>query len=82
MMTTVPYLPLAKARSTLHMTSTVASMEDPSEGKETSSGGDGTMSALMFNLVKSVVGAGVLSLPAGAYHALLSLHQLYMINDL
>jgi hypothetical protein len=40
-------------------------MEEPSEGKETSSGGDGTMSALMFNLVKSIVGAGVLSLPAG-----------------
>jgi len=49
----------------LRMSATAAAMEEPSEGKETSSGGDGTMSALMFNLVKSIVGAGVLSLPAG-----------------
>ena len=75
---TLPHVSISrssKARSKLHMTSTAAAVDDPSEGgKDTSkaSGGEGTMSALMFNLVKSIVGAGVLSLPAGAW-----LHYLY-----
>jgi len=63
---TITYSSLAKKSSQLHMTSAAASMEEPSDdGIEKTSGGDGTMSALMFNLVKSIVGAGVLSLPAG-----------------
>ena len=49
--------------SKLKMAAASAAMEKPSEGN--SSGGEGTMSALTFNLVKSIVGAGVLSLPAG-----------------
>ena len=49
--------------SKLQMAAASAAMEKPSEGN--SSGGEGTMSALTFNLVKSIVGAGVLSLPAG-----------------
>ncbi len=51
--------------SKLHMASASAAIEEPSDGNEASSGGDGTMTALLFNLVKSIVGAGVLSLPAG-----------------
>lgn len=47
------------------MTASAAAMEEPNEGSETSSGGEGSISALLFNLVKSIVGAGVLSLPAG-----------------
>ena len=35
------------------------------DDKLPSSGGDASMSSLTFNLVKSIVGAGVLSLPAG-----------------
>jgi len=61
------YMPIAKASSKLHMSSAAASMEDPNEGKEATSGGDGAMPALMFNLVKSILGAGVLSLPAGMF---------------
>ena len=52
---------VSKACSTkgLHMTATTADETDsPSEGKA-------TMSDLIFNLIKSIVGAGVLSLPAG-----------------
>lgn len=45
----------------LDMSSTTAG-EAP---KSSSGGGEGTMSAMTFNLVKSVVGAGVLGLPAG-----------------
>jgi len=45
------------------MSSAVANMDD--ENNEVSSGGTATMSNLMFNLVKSIVGAGVLSLPSG-----------------
>jgi len=50
----------------LSMAAASAAMEDPSEG-EASSSGEGTITALLFNLVKSIVGAGVLSLPAGKY---------------
>lgn len=48
--------------SKLQMAAASAAMEKPSEGN---SSGGGTMAALTFNLVKSIVGAGVLSLPAG-----------------
>ena len=51
--------------SKLYMASASVAIEEPSDGNEASSGGDGTMTALLFNLVKSIVGAGVLSLPAG-----------------
>lgn len=66
-MTTPGVSRFIKAKSKLHMTSTTAAVDDNSEGKDTvaAGGGEGTMSALMFNLVKSIVGAGVLSLPAG-----------------
>jgi amino acid permease len=37
----------------------------PPATKKTDAGGDATVSQLIFNLVKSIVGAGVLSLPAG-----------------
>lgn len=72
---TVPGVSRSKTQSKLHMTSaaTVAS-DDNSEGKDVAAaagGGEGTMSALMFNLVKSIVGAGVLSLPAGEFFLLL-----------
>ena len=60
----LPKLPLVKTSPILRMTA-AAAMEEPSEGKAAKSGGEGTMSALRFNLVKSIVGAGVLSLPAG-----------------
>ena len=43
--------------------STVANMDDGEELPE--SGGTATMSSLIFNLVKNIVGAGVLSLPSG-----------------
>ena len=36
-----------------------------SDGEETSGGGTATIPDEIFNLVKSIVGAGVLSLPAG-----------------
>ena len=51
--------------SKLHMTAAVAAMEDPSEGNESSNDEGASLSSLRFNLVKSIVGAGVLSLPAG-----------------
>ena len=47
----------------LHMSSTVAG--DESNDSNAQGGGDASMSSLTFNLVKSIVGAGVLSLPAG-----------------
>ena len=48
----------------LQMTAGAATMEEPNgEGKVES--GKAPMSSLIFNLVKSIVGAGVLSLPAG-----------------
>jgi len=53
-----------KRSGKLHMTATTASgsfAEEPDATK----GGDASMSNLIFNLVKSIVGAGVLSLPAG-----------------
>ena len=55
----------AKIRSQhkLHMSSAVAG--DGSNDSNTQGGGDASMSSLTFNLVKSIVGAGVLSLPAG-----------------
>lgn len=49
----------------LQMTAASAAIEDTSDDSNASSGGEGTMTALLFNLVKSIVGAGVLSLPAG-----------------
>lgn len=49
-------------RHGLHMASAVAGV-DTSDSD--SKGGDASMSSLTFNLVKSIVGAGVLSLPAG-----------------
>ena len=60
----IAHMPVSKSRK-LHMTASAAAMEEPSEGSEASSGGNGSISALLFNLVKSIVGAGVLSLPAG-----------------
>lgn len=47
------------------MVSESLAVEDPNEGKRASSESQGTIPALMFNLVKSIVGAGVLSLPSG-----------------
>jgi len=44
----------------------------PSESKqEVSGGGTASIPNEIFNLVKSIVGAGVLSLPAGTYHVLM-----------
>jgi len=39
----------------------------PSESKQVSGGGTASIPNEIFNLVKSIVGAGVLSLPAGTY---------------
>lgn len=52
-----------KQQSLLHMTAAVAA-EEPGEGSPVK-GGTASMSSLTFNLIKSIVGAGVLSLPAG-----------------
>lgn len=60
-----PKDPLSSYGSTLRVASSSQTMEEPNEGNRVSSGGQGTISALMFNLVKSIVGAGVLSLPSG-----------------
>jgi hypothetical protein len=49
----------------LRMVSESLAVEDPNEGKRASNESQGTIPALMFNLVKSIVGAGVLSLPSG-----------------
>jgi hypothetical protein len=49
------------------MVSESLAMEDSNEGKRTSNDPQGTIPALMFNLVKSIVGAGVLSLPSGTF---------------
>lgn len=50
--------------STLQMATASASLDAPRDKGQPSSG-KAPMSSLIFNLVKSIVGAGVLSLPAG-----------------
>lgn len=52
------------AKNELFMSSAIAA-EEPEDSSSPVQGGDATMSSLIFNLVKSIVGAGVLSLPAG-----------------
>jgi hypothetical protein len=59
--------PLSSNRPILSMVSESLAMEDSNEGKRTSNDPQGTIPALMFNLVKSIVGAGVLSLPSGTF---------------
>jgi len=56
-----PFSSKPSFKKEVHMTATAieASEEEPVKG------GDAPMSSLIFNLVKSIVGAGVLSLPAG-----------------
>lgn len=47
------------------MTADVAAAGDGAEEAASDEGGDATVTQLIFNLVKGIVGAGVLSLPAG-----------------
>jgi len=59
---TVPKAIVSKS-TPLRMTATAAA--DGNEGSAIAGDGDASMTNLTFNLVKSIVGAGVLSLPAG-----------------
>ena len=49
----------------MYMTASAAAIE--TRGGENESGGTATIPNEIFNLVKSIVGAGVLSLPAGKF---------------
>ena len=71
-----------------HMTSWSSTALEMSggEGEAISTEGTATIPDEIFNLVKSIVGAGVLSLPAGAYicfilfnHIVKSMRELYTI---
>ena len=66
--------------------STTALEMSGGEGEAVSTEGTATIPDEIFNLVKSIVGAGVLSLPAGAYicfilfnHIVKSMRELYTI---
>ncbi len=59
------YSPYAKNNHVLYMTADVAAAGDGAEEAASDEGGDATVTQLIFNLVKGIVGAGVLSLPAG-----------------
>jgi hypothetical protein len=63
------HTPLSKAAPRQSITRLFA--ESPAVPEQPVSGGTATITSEIFNLVKGIVGAGVLSLPAGEYQLLL-----------